>query len=333
MRNLLILFISTITFYSCSQNNTCEDHPDVNTSELKLSIESLEEEFLSIETKEELVDFMNRERTIAQYFLRGNEYPSDSIMINVLLQRLNNPHIDTLSQEVLSTFGDKSSLEEQFTKAFSFMQYYYPDFTPPKIKTIATGFDTDLYISDSLIVIGLDFYLGKKAKFRPINVPNYILEHYQKEYIVPSCILLYGISPRFNNPDLQDKTMLAEMIDYGKAFYFTKKMMPCTPDSLLIRYKAEEIKDSRTNEDLIWAHFLDNELLYSSDKFTKQKYLGDRPKTFDIGEKCPGRIGTWLGWQIVNQYVDRHTEITLPQLMGDNNAQEIFIKSKYRPGK
>lgn len=333
MRNLLILFISTILFYSCGENNTCEEHLSVSTSEINLSFERLESEFLTIKTREELRNFIKHQPTVARYFLRENEYLNDSIMVEVLHGRLVNPHIDTLHQEVNEVFGDLSDIREQFTQAFAFIQHYYPDFTPPKIKTIATGFDTDLYISDSLIIIGLDYYLGENAKFRPINVPNYILEHYKKEYIVPSCILLYGISPRFNKSNLEDKTMLAEMIDYGKSYYFTKMMMPCTADSLLIRYSLEELSDSRTNEDIVWAHFLDNELLYTTNKFTKQKYLGERPKTFDIGEKCPGRIARWLGWQIVNQYMDRYPDTSLQELMNNNNAQDIFSKSKYRPGR
>lgn len=331
MRNLLILFLSTIIFYSCDQNNTCAEHPSINTSDIELSFERLEDKFLSIKTKAGLKNFIAQNSTIAKHFLRSNEYPNDSIMIDVLHQRLLNPHIDTLRQEVKEVFGDLNDIKDQFTQAFAFIKHYYPDFVSPKIKTIATGFDTDLYISDSLIIIGLDYYLGEGATFRPIGFPDYILERYEKQYIVPSCILLYGISPRFNPPNLENSTMLAEMIDYGKSYYFTKKMMPCTPDSLLIGYSNEELTSTIANEDIIWAHFLDNELLYASNKFTKQKYLGERPKTFEIGEKCPGRIGTWLGWQIFNQYVERHPEKTLSELMTGNDVQMIFNGSKYRP--
>jgi len=333
MRNLLILILSTILFCSCDQNNECREHPDVDTSTVDVELEQLETEFLSISTKEEFKAFIAREPVIARHVLRGNEYPNDSIMTEVLIRRLTNPHIDTLLQEVNHVFSDMTELKAEFNSAFSFIKYYYPDFVAPKIKTIATGFDTDLYVSDSLIVIGLDFYLGTNAKFKPIGFPEYILERYQKEYIVPSCILLYGISPRFNMPNLENKIMLAEMIDYGKSFYFTKKMMPCTPDSLLIWYSAQELQDSKKNEEIIWAHFLDNELLFNTNKFTKQKYLGERPKTFEIGEKCPGRIGTWLGWQIINQYADKNPNISLIDLMRNNNAQEVFGKSKYRPGR
>ena len=333
MRKLLILFLSINIFFCCSENNTCNEHPVVENSKLVISFERLENDFLSIKTREELKIFIQRHPSVAKYFLRRADYPNDSIMTQAIYQRLTNPYMDTLRQEVNKVFGDLSDIRQQFKQAFRFFQYYYPNFSPPKIKTIATGFDTDLYVSDSLIIIGLDFYLGKNAKFRPIHFPNYILKRYQKEYIVPSCILLYGISPRFNWSNLEDKTMLAEMIDYGKSFYFSKKMMPCTHDSLLIWYSGKELLDSKNNEDIIWAHFLDNELLYTSNKFAKQKYLRERPNTFDIGEKCPGRIGTWLGWQIVNQYMDRHPNTSLPELMKNNHSQEIFRKAKYRPKK
>ncbi|NJN42061.1 MAG: hypothetical protein HC811_07420 [Flammeovirgaceae bacterium] len=59
------------------------------------------------------------------------------------------------------------------------MKYYYPDFKPPVIKTMLTGLETDLYVSDSLIVIGLDYYLGKGAKYRP-NMYEYMLRRYEK---------------------------------------------------------------------------------------------------------------------------------------------------------
>ena len=64
----------------------------------------------------------------------------------------------------------------------------------------------------------------------------------------------------------------------------------------------------------------------------KQKYLGERPKTYDIGNDCPGRIGAWLGWQIVQQYANKK-ELGLQELMKVSNAQQLFQETKFRPGK
>jgi uncharacterized protein YjaZ len=83
---------------------------------------------------------------------------------------------------------------------------------------------------------------------------------------------------------------------------------------------------------VIWTHFLKNELLYENNHTVKKKYLDERPTTFEIGNKAPGRIGTWLGWQIVKAYMRENDEITLPQLMDTANARKILDQSKYRPG-
>jgi hypothetical protein len=209
------------------------------------------------------------------------------------------------------------------------LKYYYPEVKIPKIQTIITGLDNDLFVSDSLIIVGLDFYLGAGAKYRP-NMYEYLLRQYESENIVPSCMLIYGISPRFNRTDLADKTVLADMISFGKSYYFAKHMLPCVPDSIFTWYTAEEINGSRKNQDLIWARFIEDAVLYSTSHDVKQRFLGERPKTIEVGEKCPGRIGQWMGWQIVNSYMSSHESITLPQLMGMQDAQKIFKESKYK---
>jgi hypothetical protein len=51
-----------------------------------------------------------------------------------------------------------------------------------------------------------------------------------------------------------------------------------------------------------------------------------------VGEKCPGRIGQWVGWRIINKYADSHPDIKLPELMLLDDAQKIFRESRYKPG-
>jgi uncharacterized protein YjaZ len=134
-----------------------------------------------------------------------------------------------------------------------------------------------------------------------------------------------------NKTDLNDKTVMAEMIAYGKAFYFAKHMLPCVPDSVFMWYTKEEIQGARENEDLIWARLIQDKVLYSTNMIEKRNYLGERPFTSQVGEKCPGRIGQWVGWRIVKQYMQSKTETTLSELMNTADAQAIFRESHYKP--
>ena len=91
------------------------------------------------------------------------------------------------------------------------------------------------------------------------------------------------MSSGLNKTEIEDKSMLAEMIYYGKAYYFTSQVLPHTQDSLLIGYSAEELQNINQNEDVIWAHFVEKQLLYETSHFTKKKYMDERPKN----------IGNW----------------------------------------
>ncbi len=334
-KTIILIWITIIVFTTaCSDqnNNACVDQPDISDITINLEVEQLHDKLLDVGSQEELKELLKKHRVITTYFLNPEQYPNEDVMIDELYRKFTNPHIDTLQMEIDRVFGDLSNLKQELNEAFSHLKYYYPQVQVPKIKTVATGFSHDMYISDSLIVIGLDFYLGKDAKYRPLGMFNYMLERYAPAYIVPSIMLLYGISPDFNKTDLSDNTMLADMVAYGKSFVFAKYMMPCTPDSIMIWYTGEEMAGVRANEDIIWTHFVENELLFENNHMVKKKYIDPRPKTYEIGEKAPGRIGTWLGWQIVNSYM-KQQDARLIEVMNQRDPRELFNTSKYRPSK
>ena len=326
-----LLLLVSLLYVSCSSDNDCGYTPEGSINQVDIKIERLESKVLNIATPNELSEFMMEEPVIGEFFLRRGEYPNDEIFANEIIARFSNPYIDSLEMEIESTYKDLSKLESELEDAFSLMKHYYPEFEIPIVKTVATGFDYDLFVSDSLIVIGLDFYMGPEAKFRPMGVYNYILKRYDQKYIVPSIMLLYGISTDINKHDPDDETILSDMISYGKSYYFAKRMLPCTADSTIIWYSDKEFNGVKANKSSVWSHFIDNKLLFERNHLVKRKYLDERPKTFEIGTECPARIATWVGWEIVNKYMADRPEITLQELMETKSAMAVFEQSKYRP--
>lgn len=329
----LLLALALFSLASCNSDRTekCAFVPDTKNISIDLQWESLEDSLPSFTTKEQLVGFLTRHPMVRDYFLGREEYPSDSAFINDRLRKFTNPHIDTLLMETHRVFGDASKLKLEFTQAFANLKYYYPDFQPPKVRTMITGFEKDIYVSDTLIIVGLDYYLGPGAKYQILNLYDYMKRRYHPGFIVPSAMLLYGIDQKYNKIDPSDRTMLAEMISYGKAYYFAKQMTPCTPDSVLIGYTSEEINGSRANESLIWSRLIEDQVLFSTSNQDKQKYIIERPKTLEVGERCPGRIGQWVGWRMVDSYHERHEKATLPDIMMMSDAQTMFKESGYKP--
>lgn len=331
-RNTLLILPAFLLLIACSKHEEepCAFIPDTKGQSLNLKFESLEDAVPAISTKQQLVDFFSAHPELRDHFFNRPAYPDDSTFVNELYHRFTSPHLDTLLMETKKIFGDLHDLKTEFEKAFINIRYYYPNFQPPKIETVISGLETDLFVSDTLIIVGLDYFLGPHAKYKP-NMYEYMLRRYQKNFIVPSALLLFGIDSRLNHFNPNDRTVLAEMVTYGKAYYFAKQMMPCTPDSVFIAYTAEEMRGARENEGLIWFRLLEDQVIYQTSHLMKQKFIAERPKTLEVGEKCPGRIGTWVGWQIIKAYMQQHPDITLPQLMELTDADKIFKESKYKP--
>lgn len=328
-RSITVTCLGLLLFLIVACNGGQRDLPNVDHLDISIPIERLDQQLFELKSKESIESFLAGHPIFSQQFLHIDQYPHDSMAVNYLNGFINNPASEVLKQEVNSVFEDMSELRNELEMAFKHLVYYYPDIKIPKVFTAVTGFaGNDLWVSDSVIIIGLDYYLGEAATYRPLEFPRYILKRYQPEYIVPSVMLLMSSSK--NNTEVEDKTMLAEMIYYGKAYYFTKQLLPLVPDSLLIGYSSQEVLDVEENQEIIWAHFVEKQLLYQSSHFIKKKYMDERPKTLEIGNKCPGRIGEWLGWQIVIGYMDKQ-QVTLPQLMNTSDASRIFMQSNYKP--
>lgn len=326
-----LLFALLLFFIACkSTKEECALQHETSSIKIELNLISFEDSVLAIENKQQLIDFFSRHTVMRDVFFNRPGYPSDSVFVNELFHRFTSPAFDTLLVETKNVFSNGAELKKEFTQAFTNLKYYYPQIQIPRIETVITGLESDLFVSDSLIIVGLDYFLGGKAKYRP-NMYEYMLKRYTKDFVVPSAMLLYGIDSRINLVNPQDKTVLADMLAYGKAYHFAKQMLPCVPDSVFIGYSAEEISGARTNQDMIWKRLVADEVFYKTSQQIKQKYISERPKTIEVGDQCPGRIGMWVGWQIVDAYQKRNPKLTLPELMKISDAQLIFKGSKYRP--
>lgn len=306
---------------------SCQDSERVDTSNIsvKVDIQRFDEAMMPLKTKEQIKEFLSKNTKFVNQFYQTS--PEDTALINRLLLIHNNPDTQAFYEDTKKSFGDLADLKSQLETAFKHIKYYYPDFKEPQIITTFTALDLELMVSDEMIVIPLETFLGPKAKYRP-QYPEYLLQRFNKPYIVPSILTI--LSRKYNAIDPNDHTLLGDMVYYGKSYEFTRAMLPDVADSLVIAYADSNMTKTWNSQDLVWGYFLDNKLLYETNDRIKDKYIGDRPKVQEIGNDCPGRIGQWLGWRIVSRYRTENPSISLVDLMKNSNARDIFEKSKYK---
>ena len=325
-------FNSNTTFFNFSSKTDCEDI-DVSKTKDTIRITRLEDKIMAFKTQEDAETFLKTYPSITSQFLMADKYPKGTFSKNLFMLSQDTA-IKAMYKQVKEKYGSISDLEDQLSDAFAHVKFYYPEFKVPKIYTIITGLGIETFVSDSIIVLSLDYFIGPDAKYKPRDpngqiFPDYILRRYQRPYIVPACMLY--ISNKYNKVDMLDNTLLAEMIYFGKAYKFVKTMMPCVNDTLIIGYTGEQMENTRTHESVIWGHLIERKALYETSHFIKTKYTGERPYTAEIGPKCPGKIGTWLGWRVVDKYMTAHPDSSFQTVMKATDSKKLFIESKYKP--
>jgi hypothetical protein len=309
----------------------CRPDPAADAPAAALRLEHLERPFFQIKNAAEGLQFMRANPVFARYYLQAGQAPADTLA-KALAQLATNPDLKLLSQQTATAFADSASLRKDMASMFGRVKYYFPDFKTPGVATtyVSGLLGKDIYINDSLLVVSLDWFAGPQAKYRP-DLPQYMLRRYRPAYVLPTLAL--AVSSKYNRHQLTATTVLDQMVDQGKRLYFAGQVLPCTSDSLLLGYSKKDLANVKYNEARIWGHFLENNLLFSNTPFVIQKYVGERPNVPEIDRTCPGRVGQWVGLQIVRKYMAEHSAVTLAQLMADKDTQHILNESHYRPKK
>ena len=330
MKRLFSVFLVSIFlgFNSCGKKETiCELDQEILSKQPELEIIRLEERFFAAKSKEEINHLIEKYPEFADRFLERSSFPNQDSLVSTLLKANADSAMRVLYDSVKAEFKDISAINKDLRDAFAYIQHYFPDFKTPKVYTFVSGFNTDLLIEEDLIVIGLDYFLPADHIFQP-DLPRYLANRYERKYLVPMIVL--AISSRYNKVNSADNTLLSEMIFYGKAYHFVKAILPCTSDQFIIGYSPEEIEACWANEELIWSHFVENELLFDTNPFEIRKYVGEAPFTDAISTEAPGRLGRWMGWNIVDDYQVKQG-LDLPEVLGESDAEKIFRQSGYRP--
>ena len=264
-------------------------------------------------------------------FFLGDNY-TDPSNIHKLQDYMNDPAIKQIYADCAKKYPDMKEQEKQLSEGLSAYKSLYPDAILPKIYTYISGVDynTSVTFVDSVMVIPIDMYLGTSYEiYAKSGIPEFIRMRLNKEYISRDCMRQFAQNrvPKDFNP----RNLLDYMILRGKLLYFTQALLKDMPDDINIAFTKEQLNWCKTNESNVWAFLINNKLLFSTDNTAITKFIDDAPFTSVISQQAPGRIGEWLGWQIVNAYMEKNKNISLPALMKESDAQLILNNSGYKP--
>ena len=243
---------------------------------------------------------------------------------------------DSLQKELFSeinkTFGDFSNQKKTIKSIYQHIKYYFPQFTPPKVVTLTSDVDysSRVIYADSLLLIGVDNYLGSKHRFYS-DMEAYIAQELDKKYLPVDVALSFAEAII---PSSRNTTFLDTMIHEGKVLYLAHKFLPTVSEEDLLKYTSEKYQWTEENEAQIWRYFIENQLLYSTDRKILTRFIDMAPFSkfyLELDNQSPGGVGRYIGLRIVTQYMEKHPDAL--QKLGIIPTEELFKEANYKPKK
>lgn len=319
MKRVIVLFIIFSSFYACKKDNKIDS--EVSKIDIDLNVERFDRIF----TESKPNDLPKLKQ--AYPFMFSEKYP-DSFWVGKMEDSIQ----QQLYFEIDKEFKNFSTTENEIKQLFQHLKFYFPEFKTPRVITVTSNVDyrNKVIVTDSIVFVSLDTYLGEKHKFYD-GIQQFIKQNFNKTQITPDLAIEYAEKYAYQ---VNRKSFLDEMVYFGKLLYFKDIMLPLKTDSEKIGYSQQQLDWSKANESEIWRYFIENELLYSTDSKLPSRFINPAPFSkfyLELDNESPGRIGQYMGWQIVKAYM-KNTDVSLSKML-ITNADDIFKNSKFKPSK
>lgn len=265
------------------------------------------------------------------YFFLGDEV-DNPLSLQRLYDYITDPMIKELYSDTREIWPDLSGLEASLTQAFLYYRAHFRGISTPRIYTYISGLNHQQPIkyADNHLVIGLDMYLGRDYHYySKIGIPAYQTMAMDPGYLLPDVIRIIA-EDHVNHAASPPKTFLDFMVYEGKLLYFIDCMLPQVHDSLKIRYTTSQLSWMQQNKGRVWSYYLENEFLYDTDRQLINKFTGDAPFTAAFSRESAPKTASWIGWQIVREYMRRNPDISLSDLIEEHDAVKILQESRFR---
>lgn len=334
----LYIVIQANIWTACGDDDAKDKIPDVSNIDLAVKIQRFDQDLFAIDTNNIKGGITTLEQKYPQFFPiflqvlngRGAMQPAEQLIGGFI----KDTRVRKLNDTCQVAYKDMSDLDKEFTQAFKFYKYYFPKQTTPEVCSMISEYTYAAFpYGDNGLAVGIDDFLGANhTGYNGIeNFTRYIRRSMDKTHLLKRAMEAHvdGIvdeyAPRSNR-------LLDVMIHNGKKLYLLDKLMPLSPDSVKLDYTQKQVDWCKQNEAETWAYLLSEDLLYSIKGETWAKLVNPSPSgTTKMPTDSPGRVGNWVGMQIIRAYMKRNPNTSVEELMKIQDAQSILDKSKYKP--
>ena len=260
--------------------------------------------------------------------------PYGNAMTQTLLDGFRtDPNWQEMQAIVDQTFPDLKKEEAELGSALKRYAVFFDRSDLPLLVAYNSGFNYGVYPDSTWLGIGLEWYCGGDnavvKRLPPDLFPQYKRQNMATEYLVPNALTGW-ISVKMERK-FQGNRLLDYMIFAGKARYTAEVLLESRPTANIFNYSEKEMAFCIENEFKMWDFIVGKDLLFTTDLKIINQFTGDGPFTPGMPPESPGGVANWLGYRMVNAYMEAKKDKTLLQLWDSKEAQEIL--KYYKPKK
>lgn len=343
MRRIVVWFGFLLLFYACNKDHV--NAPDVSNIDGSFELIRMEQSIMNMDTnniENELRNLVAHNSEFMDIYLTNimgftsEENPEADI--NNVRGFITAPNIKELYQKVDSEYQNMEEIQDEFTTAFQYYKYYFPERNIPDIYTFISEFSLQqfLFLDDEgkdAIGIGLDLFLGEDFPYQNYFPNNpafsaYLVRRFNKDHIVKKS--MEALVEDIMGPN-RGNNLLEKMIHNGKKIYILDHLLPYTNDTIIMEYTPEQLAWCKENELEMWAYLLKEDLFYETQINKINKLVNPSPNSPGMPSEAPGRTGNYMGWKIVETFMKRNPEMTIQELINFADAQRLLDISKFKP--
>ncbi|SFE41932.1 gliding motility protein GldB [Thermophagus xiamenensis] len=338
MRISKILLLTTLIVYILEGCQWGKKTPDVSEVKVNFELKSFYEQLFSIPSEEVDTHINELQNEYGKYFnaycegvIRIGSPTSPHFSENLLKFLTYKPNLEVLDTcKTVFTPKRKEILYKDLLQAFKFYRYYYPEREIPDVYLHISGFNESMVVDSGWVSVSVEKYLGRDCIFYEwLATPKYLRNQMEPERVVPDVMRAIAMTEYAYNDSTND--LISQMIYHGKILHFVEHTIPDIADTLLFGFTEKQMKWCKKNEALMWASIVEHKHLFSSDQMLIRKYVGPAPFTSFFGQESPGQTGRYLGYKILESWIEEHPEKTFRDMMDLTDPHSILREAKYRP--
>ncbi len=269
-------------------------------------------------------------RTYVEDILQGT--PLEDPRLPLMLRTFaTDPDWSLAQQAVDSLLGDLEPQRQTFEDGLKRLEVLFPDSLTPRIIAFNSGFNYGIYPTDSVLGIGLEWFIGKDhpviGYLAPEAFPQFVKDRMRPEMLVPSA--LKGWLLVHYTLDIRGEDVLTNLVETGKVMALLDALLPDTDPALKFAFTKEQLAWCEANEYNIWKDIVAKDQLFSKSAEDIGRLMNDGPFTSGLPHESPGHIGEWIGYRMVKAYMADNPKLTFQQLMGVTDPR-VILKS-YKP--